>query len=279
VIDPFLLDRPAVISFSGGRTSGCLLRRVLDAFGGALPPDVVPIFCNTGKERPETLDFVERCSQRWGVEIVWLEYRRGAEHKFIRVDYATASRNGEPFDQLIAAKQMLPSVQMRFCTGSLKVKPVNHYARRVLGWETYVNAIGLRADEPRRLTRMRSDPKSKPGEEPDAPLARAGVALADVQLFWKAQPFDLPLLPHESNCDLCFLKGQGKIIEILSRRPDLAGWWIEKERQEMGRAQRLCRSNRFRAHAPGYERTLRLALEQPDLFPDGDDFPDCRCTD
>lgn len=29
--DPFLIEGPAVISFSGGRTSGYMLRRVLDA--------------------------------------------------------------------------------------------------------------------------------------------------------------------------------------------------------------------------------------------------------
>lgn len=42
--DPFLLPPHSVISFSGGRTSGMLLRRVLDAFGGTLPPDRVVIF-------------------------------------------------------------------------------------------------------------------------------------------------------------------------------------------------------------------------------------------
>lgn len=62
--DHFKIDGPAVISFSGGRTSGLMLRRCLDA---GLQPDVHVLFANTGKERPETLDFVRDCGLNWGV--------------------------------------------------------------------------------------------------------------------------------------------------------------------------------------------------------------------
>ena len=31
------------------------------------------MFCNTGMERAETLEFVNECALRWGVPIVWLE--------------------------------------------------------------------------------------------------------------------------------------------------------------------------------------------------------------
>ena len=283
--DPFLLERPAVISFSGGRTSGYMLRRILDAFGGTLPADVVPIFCNTGKERPETLDFVERCSLEWGVNVVWLEYRRKSEavpYKFAVVNYATASRKGEPFDDIISAKPVLPNVVMRYCTEWLKVKISNRYVRHVLGWTPktggYSNAIGLRADEPRRVTRLRASAKTTPGEEPFAPLALAGVTHADVMRFWGEQSFDLQLQPHEGNCDLCFLKGQGKLVRILRERPDLADWWIEKEELFTGKT-RLEEAGRFRKNAPSYRRLLEMAQE-PGLFDGCDaDYSDCRCTD
>jgi 3'-phosphoadenosine 5'-phosphosulfate sulfotransferase (PAPS reductase)/FAD synthetase len=283
VSNPYLLDRPAVVSFSGGRTSGYMLRQVVDAFGGRLPPDVLVVFCNTGKEREETLQFVERCSQRWDVPVVWLEFRRAAPHKFVVVDYATASRNGEPFDDIVSAKPVLPNVMMRYCTEWLKVKVSNHYARHVLGWGPksggYANAIGLRADEPHRVARLRASSSPTPGEDPIAPLARAGVTLADVRAFWAQSPFDLALAPHEGNCDLCFLKGQGKLRRIMRERPELAGWWIEKERRFVGKT-RLEEAGRFRKAAPSYEETLRQALEAT-LFDDqeGEDFPDCRCTD
>jgi 3'-phosphoadenosine 5'-phosphosulfate sulfotransferase (PAPS reductase)/FAD synthetase len=282
VTNPYLLDRPAVVSFSGGRTSGYLLRRVLDAFGGTLPPDVAVIFCNTGKERPETLDFVERCSQEWGVPVVWLEYRRHEPHKFLVVSYATASRKGEPFDEIISAKQVLPNVAMRYCTEWLKVKISNRYVRHVLGWTPkaggYTNAIGLRADEPGRVARLRASAKTAPGEDPITPLATAGVTRDEVMAFWSRQPFDLRLRPDEGNCDLCFLKGQGKLLRILHERPDLAAWWVEKEEKFKGKT-RLFEAGRFRKNAPSYRKTLELA-QAPGLFDAYDpDAEDCRCTD
>ena len=33
-MNPYLIEGPAVISFSGGRTSGYMLKHILDAHGG-----------------------------------------------------------------------------------------------------------------------------------------------------------------------------------------------------------------------------------------------------
>lgn len=65
-LDPFRIIGPACISFSGGRTSAYMLRRILNAHGGELPADVHAVFANTGKERLETLDFVHECAAHWG---------------------------------------------------------------------------------------------------------------------------------------------------------------------------------------------------------------------
>ena len=72
--NPYRVPRPAVISFSGGRTSAYMLRRVIDAYGGRLPEDISVIFANTGMERPETLEFVDVCAHAWAVRIQWVEY-------------------------------------------------------------------------------------------------------------------------------------------------------------------------------------------------------------
>ena len=73
--DHFLISGPAVISFSGGRTSGYMLWRILQAHGGKLPDDVRVVFANTGKEMEETLEFVQAASDHWRVPITWVEYR------------------------------------------------------------------------------------------------------------------------------------------------------------------------------------------------------------
>lgn len=282
MVNPYLIDEPFIVSFSGGRTSAFMLRNILDAFGGSMPDGGRVVFCNTGKERPQTLDFVERVSQRWGVEVAWLEYCKAAPNKFLRMNYASASRDGQPFDQLISTKGMLPNVAHRYCTQWLKIKISNRYARHVLGWTPkaggYTNCIGIRADEPRRVARICPDKKSSPGEEPYLPMAKAGHTLRDVESFWSRQPFKLELQPHEGNCDLCFLKGQGKLVRILQDAPHLADWWIEKERMFHGKT-RLFEAGRFRKAAPSYAATLEVA-RRPGLYDGCDiDTPDCRCTD
>ena len=40
----YRVPRPAVISFSGGRTSAYMLRRIIDAYGGRLPSDIAVVF-------------------------------------------------------------------------------------------------------------------------------------------------------------------------------------------------------------------------------------------
>ena len=67
-------------------------------WGGQLPSEAIVCFANTGKEDEATLRFVQDCSEHWNVPITWLEYRAEG---YAVVDYATASRNGEPFEALI----------------------------------------------------------------------------------------------------------------------------------------------------------------------------------
>ena len=120
----FHIPTPACISFSGGRTSAFMVKKILDAYGGKLPDDILICFANTGKELPETLDFVHKCEKEWSVKVNWLELDIGTNPIWQTkvVDYKTASRNGEPFEKLLNKNNMLPSIQRRLCTQSLKVE-------------------------------------------------------------------------------------------------------------------------------------------------------------
>ena len=225
MINPYLLDTPAVVSFSGGRTSAYMLWHILDAHGGTLPDGVKVVFCNTGREMRATLDFVERCSQQWGVEIVWLEYRGEpknrplgkarngrpesfSDHSFAIVDYATASREGEPFEQVVQARHgRLPNFGHRFCTAELKERTKQRYMLS-LGFDWYHNAIGFRADETKRVTKsIRNCPNH---EELTFPLHAAGVSRPDVLAWWGRQPFDLELAGEwEGTWDGSFVEAAG----------------------------------------------------------------------
>ena len=118
--NPYRVPRPAVISFSGGRTSGFMLRKILDAYDGRLPSDIAVVYANTGMERPETLDFVDTCAAAWSITVHWVEYDWDAPHRTRVVDYSTASRNGQPYAALIDRKGFVPNVTTKFCSSFLK---------------------------------------------------------------------------------------------------------------------------------------------------------------
>ncbi len=249
---PFAIEGPAVISFSGGRTSGYMLRRCLDE---GLRPDVHVLFADTGKERSETYDFVLACAAQWGVII----------HRVER-----AHPVGTPaFEQLITDRKFLPNPVIRFCTQELKIRPMKAWMMG-RGYKHWTNVVGIRADEPRRMAKMRAADSSKERWDIALPLAEAGVSGAEVNAFWSAQSFDLQLQPWEGNCDLCFLKGRAKRVRIMEDRPDLAAWWVEQERRIAGR---------FRAHSQSYAALLESARRQRRMFSvdQNDDLGDCIC--
>lgn len=266
--DPFRIEGPAIISFSGGRTSGYMLWRILQSHSGTLPDDVKVCFANTGKEMPETLDFVRECGERWSVDIIWLEFRaRSGENQFAIVDHATASRNGEPFAALIRDKSMLPNPVMRFCTVELKIRPTEKFCCS-LGWDEWTNVMGLRADEPRRV--------AKRGADTLCPLSIAGLTKADIMAFWNVQPFNLALdmvkgTTPEGNCDHCFLKGTSTIMGIERKHPGSMAWWAEQE-DIIGAT--------FRKDRPSYAALLDAIDRQKNMdFGDLDQRIDCMCSE
>lgn len=230
-----LPDGNVQIAFSGGRTSAYMLHQILEV-NGHLPDRVQVAFQNTGREMPETLDFVQECGERWGIPIVWLEYRPEPPG-FEQVNHNSASRSGEPFEALIEKRRFLPNQQARFCTTELKVRPAKRYLRS-LDWDYWTNCVGIRADEQRRLK-----PEGvKLGDRWTIwqPLAHANVSKHDVALFWRRQPFDLRLANINGstpmgNCDGCFLKSEAHNAMLARDYPDRAEWWERMEEK----AQRL----------------------------------------
>lgn len=276
----YRIQGPALISFSGGRTSAYMLHEIIRAWGGTLPDDVVVTFANTGKEMPQTLDFVRDCGEHWGVNIAWLEYRDHDDPKqrWCLVHFETASRRGEPFSALMNRKGYLPNPVTRFCTSELKVRPMRDFAQ-AQGWEHWTNVIGLRADEPRRVARSRDN---REAWDNAMPLAAAGVTKRDVQAFWSRQNFDL-YLPNINgttplgNCDLCFLKSAATIQGIMRDSPTLANWWIKAEAE--ARASKPSGA-RFRQDRPSYAAMLD-AVQRQQVFDFGnrDELVDCFCGD
>jgi 3'-phosphoadenosine 5'-phosphosulfate sulfotransferase (PAPS reductase)/FAD synthetase len=289
--NPYFIEGPAQIGFSGGRSSGYMLANILDAHGGTLPDDIHVCFQNTGKEREETLEFVRDCEIHFGIEIVWLEYddyygKSAGESKYRRVDFASAARNGEPFERLMkrladyrkaekGLPPILPNPVQRLCTSYLKIKTAARYMRDS-GFNHWDNIVGIRGDEPRRAERMLRPNRER--WDNVIPMWHAGVTKADVNAFWKSMPFDLKLDPNsdEGNCDLCFLKAQHKLIAIIQKKPESAIWWARME-NETGQV--------FRRDRPDYAGMIReidFHSRQTGLFEKNEideRIADCMCGD
>lgn len=274
VHDPFKVTEPTVISFSGGRTSGYMLWRVIQSNGG-LPEEAKVIFANTGKEEEATLKFVKDCQDNWGVDITWLEYQR-EDPKYKLISFETASRNGEPFEQLIERKKFLPNPVTRFCTAELKIRTIHRYIKS-LGWEHDENTdwIGIRADEPRRAAKMARE---------RVPLYVAGITAQDVGEFWKAQSFDLGLpnfngKTFHGNCDLCFLKGYPQTLSLIQEKPERAIWWAKMEAKIQSSGEFQGDGARFRKDRPSYAEMMKYATTQGDMFGSEEETIPCFCGD
>jgi 3'-phosphoadenosine 5'-phosphosulfate sulfotransferase (PAPS reductase)/FAD synthetase len=269
--DPFKIDGPTCISFSGGRTSAYMLWRVLQSNGG-LPDEVVVCFANTGKEEEATLRFVRECSERWSVPIAWVEYRND-EAGFAVVDFETASRDGEPLEAIIRKRNYLPNPVTRFCTSETKIR-VMHKWLRARGWSTEAVPIdmmtGIRADEPSRVAKIRA--RGTTSESRHAwmimPLADAGITVGDVSGFWDTQPFNLELDTFNGrtlagNCDLCFLKPAAQIASLIAEKPERATFWIRMEALALASKPS---GAVFRSDRPSYAAMLHNATAQQDFI-------------
>ena len=321
---------PLLIGTSGGRTSGYQLRQYIDRHGLEVVngPRVAVCFTNTGEEHELTLDFLHEQETRWGVNVVWLEYRfvpfppalladesfrslrrRQYENRtdkglraelaavmteagfpdragdilagreclngrdaYAVVTYETASRNREPFEEMLAVREeyrrsvkglpgCLPNTANNgMCTGQLKVNVMARYMADRFGVDKrgYAVALALRADgrDDERTGAIRG--RESDGGLPIFPLWESGVERADVEAFWAGQPFDLRIPGYKGNCRLCHLKATHTLQYLVRGDPADAAWRADWETRT---------GDRFARGKPSYRRMateLRLFEEPPD---------------
>lgn len=216
------------ISFSGGETSGFMaqwLKRHAAELGYT---EVRTLFANTGQEREETLVFANRCDEAFGLDLEWIEAevhpgeRRSPTGRV--VDFATASRDGRPFRDVVA-KYGVSNRRFPHCTRALKLDPmVNHL--RATGWAagSYDTAIGIRADEIDRMSVTAVEKRIV------YPLIRhRPMTKPKVNFWWSQQPFRLGLKGYEGNCAWCWKKTDRKLYTLAKERPEIFEFPAEME--------------------------------------------------
>jgi 3'-phosphoadenosine 5'-phosphosulfate sulfotransferase (PAPS reductase)/FAD synthetase len=214
---------PLWVSVSGGRTS-MMMARLIQQEG----IKAVYVFANTGQEHPKTLDFINQCDRNWGLGIVWLEAvqhngeRKGATHRVVTFDIAC--RDGRLFREM-TEKYGIANKSYPHCNRELKLNPMKSYIATA-GLSNLGVAIGIRADEPRRL------PDIGLRGNRVYPLADWWPATKqDVLDWWEDQPFDLEIEEREGNCVWCWKKSEKKHFANIANNPEWYGVPRDLERE------------------------------------------------
>lgn len=214
------------ISFSGGRTSAYMTKLLIDNFSDQY--DFIVTFANTGLEHEKTLEFINNCDKHFGFNTIWLEAdvqygsRKSTKHKI--VSFETASRNGEPFENVIR-KYGIPNKAYPHCNRELKLNVMRSYLDSIgVHHKDILTAIGIRDDETRRISKSHDEMKIT------YPLIDLFPSdKQDVLDFWGNQVFDLGIEEWDGNCKLCFKKSFKKLFKQLDSDPSLINFHLEME--------------------------------------------------
>jgi len=186
-------DARHILSLSGGKDSAALA-----LFMRGKVPEMEYVFCDTNKELPETYDYLNQIEAYLGKKIIRIEAPRGFDH------------------WLTLFQGYLPSVQARWCTTYLKLKPFEDY----IGDQPVVNYVGIRADE-NRDARI----SHKPNISVVYPLKEAGIDYDGVHRILIDSGIGLPPYTKwgrsRSGCFFCFFQKTIEWVRLYEAHPDL----------------------------------------------------------
>ena len=178
-------NRRHILSLSGGKDSAALAVYLKDKI-----PNLEYVFLDTGKELPETYDFLNRMRAVLGIEITTLKSKRD-------FDWWLRVFNG-----------CLPSPQNRWCTKLLKIIPYENY----IGEDRVISYIGLRSDEDR--TGYFSN---KPNIIPMYPFIEDNLTKKDIIEILENSGLGLPKYYKwrgRSGCYFCFFQKRSEWIGL-----------------------------------------------------------------
>lgn len=187
-----------ILSLSGGKDSTALAVYMRDKI-----PNMEYVFCDTGKELPETYEYLNKVEAFLGQSII----RLGSDFSF---DHWLQVFSG-----------FLPSARMRWCTRMLKLKPFEDFC----GEDNIYSYVGIRADENRE-----GYISHKPNIVPIFPFKEDGIVKADVFRILEDVGLGLPDYYDwrtRSGCYFCFFQRKSEWVGLKNRHPDL----FEKAKQ------------------------------------------------
>ena len=191
-----------LLGLSGGKDSSALAVYMRDRV-----PEMEYFFSDTGKELPETYEFLDRLEVFLGKPIV-------------RLNMDTDPNKNRDFDHwLTLYGGLLPSSQVRWCTVNLKIRPFEDY----VGEDSVYHYIAIRADED-RVGYKPPKTSSSHNIEPKYPFKEDGITKEDVYRILEESGLGMPDYYNwrtRSGCYFCFFQRKSEWVGLLEQHPDL----------------------------------------------------------
>jgi len=205
-------DRRHIVNISGGKDSAALAVYLRMNYP-QIPAEYV--FCDTKCELPETYDFLDQLETLLGEEI-----HRINAFNVLRIK----EKNRNPFEVYLNELHggFLPSPKARWCTGTLKIKPLEKY----LEGTTAYSYIGIRGDEDRDGYKGKKPPvfSQKPNIIPVYPFKDNNIGIEEVRDILKSSGLGIPdyyKWRSRSGCYFCFYQQIGEWQGLKEHHPDL----------------------------------------------------------
>ena len=191
-----------LLGLYGGKDSSALAVYMRDRV-----PEMEYFFSDTGKELPETYEFLDRLEAFLGKPIV-------------RLNMDPDPNTNRDFDHwLTLYGGLLPSSQVRWCTVNLKIKPFEDY----VGEDSEYNYVAIRADEDRVGYKPLKTPSLR-NIEPKYPFKEDGITKEDVYRILEDSGLGLPDYYNwrtRSGCYFCFFQRKSEWVGLLEQHPEL----------------------------------------------------------
>jgi 3'-phosphoadenosine 5'-phosphosulfate sulfotransferase (PAPS reductase)/FAD synthetase len=181
-----------ILGLSGGKDSTALALFMRDKV-----PEMEYVFCDTGSELDETIDYLNQVEAYLGKKIIRLNPRANFDH------------------WLEVFGGYLPAPNMRWCTKMLKLKPFEEY----VGDGEVISYVGIRADEDRV-----GYISTKDNIKAVFPFKDHGIDYAGVMKILTESGIGLP--PYlkwgrtHSGCYFCFFQKPIEWVRLLETHPD-----------------------------------------------------------
>ncbi|MDE0424965.1 MAG: phosphoadenosine phosphosulfate reductase family protein [Candidatus Poribacteria bacterium] len=189
-----------LLGLSGGKDSSALAVYMRDK-----EPEMEYFFTDTGKELPETYEYLDKLEVFLGKEIIRLNVERDFDH------------------WLTLHGGLLPSSQVRWCTIKLKIRPFEKHVEEHFSEDKVYHYIAIRADEdrigykPPKISSLRNI-------EPKYPFKEDGITKEDVYQILEKNGVRLPAYYDwrtRSGCYFCFFQRKSEWVGLLEQHPDL----------------------------------------------------------